>query len=165
MKKSNVLKVVVCLAAMIFGCIFMAENGADIAKAAEYEDIKPVAINSSTFPDPNFRAYVSGEFDRDKDGTLSRDEIVYARNIWADGNQNIIIKPLSRDVVESGVLDECCLLNLEIHKSFARISSALLLKQISEVLNLNLSKSPTRFETTWDSVENILIVNVKGGQK
>ena len=85
MKKSNVLKVVVCLAAMIFGCILMAENRAYIAKAAEYEDIKPVAINSSTFPDPNFRAYVSGEFDRDKDGTLSRDEIVYARNIWADG--------------------------------------------------------------------------------
>ena len=92
-------------------------------------------------------------------------DFAYKVQVGIDDNQNIIIKPLSRDVVESGVLDECCLLNLEIHKSFARISSALLLKQISEVLNLNLSKSPTRFETTWDSVENILIVNVKGGQK
>ena len=92
-------------------------------------------------------------------------DFAYKVQVGIDDNQNIIIKPLSRDVVESGVLDECCLLNLEIHKSFARISSALLLKQISEALNLTLSKSPTRFETTWDSVENILIVNVKGGQK
>ena len=92
-------------------------------------------------------------------------DFAYKVQVGIDDNQNIIIKPLSRDVVESGVLDECCLLNLEIHKSFARISSALLLKQISEALNLTLSKSPTRFETTWDSVENILIVNTKGGAK
>ena len=92
-------------------------------------------------------------------------DFAYKVQVGIDENQNIIIKPLSRDVVESGALDECCLLNLEIHKSFARISSALLLKQISEVLNLTLSKTPIRFETNWDSVENILIVNVKGGAK
>ena len=92
-------------------------------------------------------------------------DFAYKVQVGIDENQNIIIKPLSRDVVESGALDECCLLNLEIHKSFARISSALLLKQISEVLNLALSKTPIRFETNWDSVENILIVNVKGGAK
>ena len=92
-------------------------------------------------------------------------DFAYKVQVGIDDNQNIIIKPLSRDVVESGALDECCLLNLEMHKSFARISSALLLKQISEVLNLTLSKTPIRFETNWDSVENILIINVKGGAK
>ena len=92
-------------------------------------------------------------------------DFAYKVQVGIDDNGNIIIKPLSRDVVESGALDECCLLNLEIHKSFARISSALLLKQISEALNLTLSKTPIRFETNWDSVENILIINVKGGAK
>ena len=92
-------------------------------------------------------------------------DFAYKVQVGIDENKNIIIKPLSRDVVESGVLDECCLLNLEIHKSFARISSALLLKQIAEELGLTLSKTPTQFITNWDSVENILIINVQGGQK
>ena len=92
-------------------------------------------------------------------------DFAYRVQVGLDDNGNIIIKPLSREVVESGVLDECCLLKLEIHKSFARISSALLLKQISEALDLTLTKSPIQFPTNWDSVENILIVNVKGGAK
>ena len=92
-------------------------------------------------------------------------DFAYRVQVGLDDNGNIIIKPLSREVVESGVLDECCLLKLEIHKSFARISSALLLKQISEALGITLSKTPTQFQTNWDSVENILIINVKGGAK
>ena len=56
--------------------------------ARDLAPITPVKITSSTFPDPNFRAYVSGEFDRNKDGTLDTQEIIYARNIWAD-NMNI----------------------------------------------------------------------------
>ena len=92
-------------------------------------------------------------------------DFAYRVQVGLEDNGNIIIKPLTREVVESGVLDECCLLKLEIHKSFARISSALLLKQISEALGLTLTKTPTQFPTTWDSVENILIVNTKGGIK
>lgn len=92
-------------------------------------------------------------------------DFAYRVQVGLEDNGNIIIKPLTREVVESGVLDECCLLKLEIHKSFARISSALLLKQISEALGLTLTKTPTQFPTTWDSVENILIVNTKRGIK
>ena len=92
-------------------------------------------------------------------------DFAYRVQVGLDDDGNIIIKPLSREVVESGVLDECCLLKLEMHKSFARISSALLLKQISEALGLTLTKTPIQFQTSWDSVENILIVNVKGGAK
>ena len=92
-------------------------------------------------------------------------DFAYRVQVGLDDNQNIIIKPLTRDVVESGALDECCLLKIEFHKSFARISSASLLKQISETLNLALTKSPTQFMTSWDSVENILVIDIKGGQK
>ena len=92
-------------------------------------------------------------------------DFAYKVQVGMDEEKNIIIKPLAKDVVESGVLDECCLLKLEMHKSFARISSAVLLKQIGEELKLTLSKTPIQFETKWDSVENILIINTKGGQK
>jgi len=92
-------------------------------------------------------------------------DFAYKVQVGIDDDKSILIKPLSKDVVESGVLDECCLLKLETHKSFARISSTLLMKQISEELGITLSKTPIQFETKWDSVENILVINTKGGQK
>ena len=78
---------------------------------------------------------------------------------------NIIIKPVSKNEVENGELDESRLLKLERRKSFARISSSLLMRQISDELKLTLSKVPVRFETYWDNSENVLVINVKGGQK
>lgn len=92
-------------------------------------------------------------------------DFAYKVQVGIDDDKSILIKPLSKDVVESGVLDECCLLKLETHKSFARISSTLLMKQISEELGIVLSKTPIQFETKWDSVENVLVINTKGGQK
>ncbi len=85
-------------------------------------------------------------------------DFAYRVQVGMDDNGDVIVKPLSKEVVESGVLDECCLLKLEFHKSFARISSTSLLKQISSELNITLSKTPIQFETTWDSVENVLII-------
>ena len=78
---------------------------------------------------------------------------------------NIVIQPLTKAVVESGDLDESCLLKLERHKSFARISSTSLMKQISEVVGVTLSKTPVQYETSWDSVANVLTILVKEGQK
>ncbi len=92
-------------------------------------------------------------------------DFAYKVQVGIDDDKSILIKPLSKDVVESGVLDECCLLKLETHKSFARISSTLLMKQISEELGITLSKTPIQFETRWDSVENVLVINTIGGQK
>lgn len=80
-------------------------------------------------------------------------------------DKNIVIKPVSKNEVESGTLDESRLLKLERHKSFARISSSILMRQISEVLNLELSKTAIKFETSWDDNENVLVINIKGGQK
>lgn len=55
------------------------------ADAALTDGIQPVKITSSTFPDANFRSYVSSAFDKDKNGTLDAEEILYARNIWCNG--------------------------------------------------------------------------------
>lgn len=83
--------------------------------------------------------------------------------VGMDDKNNVVIQPLTKEVVESGALDECCLLKIEFHKSFARISSVQLLKQISEVLRIPFTSKPTQFETTWDSVENVL--TIKTGEK
>ena len=88
-------------------------------------------------------------------------DFAYRVQVGMDDKGNIIVKPLTKDVVESGVLDECCLLKLEFHKSFARISSTTLMKQIGEELKLTLSKTPIQFDTDWDSVENILTIKTE----
>ena len=90
-------------------------------------------------------------------------DTAYKVQVGMDDKNNVVIQPLTKEVVESGVLDECCLVKIEFHKSFARISSVQLLKQISEVLRIPFSNKPTQFETTWDSVENVL--TIKTGEK
>ena len=92
-------------------------------------------------------------------------DYAYRVLVGIDDNKNIIIKPVSKNEVESGELDESRLLKLEIHKSFARISNSLLMRQIAEELSLELSKVAVRYETSWDDKENVLVINVKGGAK
>lgn len=92
-------------------------------------------------------------------------EIAHKVQVGLTDDGNIVIQPLTKAFIETGDLDESCLLKIERHKSFARISSVALMKQISEALNLSLSNSPLRFETSWDSKENILTILVKNGEK
>ena len=90
-------------------------------------------------------------------------DTAYKVQVGMDDKNNVVVQPLTKEVVESGALDECCLLKIEFHKSFARISSVQLLKQISEALRIPFTNKPTQFETTWDSVENVL--TIKTGEK
>ena len=85
--------------------------------------------------------------------------------VGMDDNGKIVIQPLSKSVVESGDLDESCLLKLERHKSFARISSTSLMKQIGEAIGVSLSKVPVQYETSWDPEGNVLTILIKEGQK
>ena len=87
-------------------------------------------------------------------------EEAYRVQVGMDDNGNIVIQPLTKAVVESGDLDESCLLKLERNKSFARISSTPLMKQIGEAIGMELSKSAIQFETVWDSEENVLTILV-----
>ena len=87
-------------------------------------------------------------------------EEAYRVQVGLDDNKNIVIQPLTRAVVESGDLDESCLLKLEKNKSFARISSTPLMKQIAEAIGIELSKNAVQFETMWDAKENVLTILV-----
>ena len=92
-------------------------------------------------------------------------EIAHKVQVGLTDDGNVVIQPLTKAFIETGDLDESCLLKIERHKSFARISSVSLMKQISEALNIPLSNSPTQYETTWDSEENILTILIKNGPK
>ena len=66
-------------------------NGSS-GSTATPEKIVPVKINATTFPDPNFRKLISSrDYDRNGDGMLDKDEIIYIRNIYC---QNMGIKSL-----------------------------------------------------------------------
>ena len=91
-------------------------------------------------------------------------EIAHKVQVGLTDDGNIVIQPLTKAFIESGDLDESCLLKIERHKSFARISSVALMKQLGDALNLKLSSSPLRFETSWDSKENVLTILVKEGK-
>ena len=67
---------------MLGSTVYMPGRKADKVYAAK---IKSVKINSTTFPDNKFRAYVKETFDSNNDNTLDSDEILVARNIWCDG--------------------------------------------------------------------------------
>ena len=92
-------------------------------------------------------------------------DIAHKVQVGLSEEGNIVIQPLTKTFIETGNLDESCLLKIERHKSFARISSVTLMKQIGDVLNIELSKSPIQYETSWDSEENILTILVKDGPK
>ncbi len=92
-------------------------------------------------------------------------EIAHKVQVGLTDDGNVVIQPLTKAFIETGDLDESCLLKIERHKSFARISSVSLMKQISEALNITLSNSPMQYETSWDSEENILTILIQNGPK
>ena len=92
-------------------------------------------------------------------------EIAHRVQVGLTDEGNIVIQPLTKLFIESGNLDESCLLKIERHKSFARISSVALMKQIGDALNITLSNTPVQYETSWDSEQNILTILVNNGPK
>ena len=92
-------------------------------------------------------------------------EIAHKVQVGMSDEGNVVMQPLTKAFIETGDLDESCLLKIERHKSFARISSVTLMKQISEALNITLSNSPVQYETTWDSEQNILTILIRNGPK
>ena len=86
-------------------------------------------------------------------------EYAYRVQVGIDSNDNVVIQPLSKERVTRGDLDEYAILQIAIKKTYSRISSTALMKQIGEALSLNLSDKPIKFNTTWDEVENILTIH------
>ena len=88
-------------------------------------------------------------------------EYAYRVQVGMDDHGNIVIQPLSKERVLRGDLDEYAIQQISIKKTYSRISSTSLMKNIANALDITLSEKPMKFETTWDDVENILTVHTR----
>ena len=86
-------------------------------------------------------------------------EYAYRIQIGMDDNKNVVIRPLTKEKVQSGDLDEYAIYQISVKKTYARVSSTGLMKKIADALKLELSEKPVKFETTWDEKENILTIH------
>ena len=64
--------------------------------------------------------------------------------------RQLIIIPLTRDQIEKGIYDEGSLLKIQIEKSFTKISSVELMRNIASLLNLELEKTGTKYPARWN---------------
>ena len=86
----------------------------------------------------------------------------YRVQVGMDESGRLLIVPISKEKAESGVYDEYALLPFEVRKSFSRINSASLMRQIASAFGLKLDgKNPIKRTTAWDPKANILYVNMK----
>lgn len=77
-----------------------------------------------------------------------------------DETGHLLIVPVSKEKAESGIYDEYALLPYEVRRSFSRINSASLLRQIESAYGMKFGKEPKKFRTTWDEKKNILSVDL-----
>lgn len=85
-------------------------------------------------------------------------EYAYRVQVGIDENKNILIQPINKEKVLRGDMDEYSLLKIAVKKTYSRISSTEIMKQLGDVLNLDYSEEPLKFETYWDEPNNVLII-------
>lgn len=89
----------------------------------------------------------------------------YRVMVGIDDNNNIIIAPLDKDRVLRGDLKEEQLQKISSKKTYSRISSSSLMRQIGSRLNIAFSSTPIKCETRWDDNNNVLILKIKEENK
>ena len=86
-------------------------------------------------------------------------QYAYRVQVGIDENNNVVIKPLQKERVLTGDIGEYTLYKICMNKSYSRISSVDLMKNISSILGIKLDKKvPVKFKTRWDESENVLII-------
>lgn len=89
----------------------------------------------------------------------------YRVMVGIDDENNIILAPLDKDRVLRGDLKEEQLQKISSKKTYSRISSSSLMKQIGSRLNIAFSSTPIKCETRWDDNNNVLILKIKEENK
>lgn len=88
----------------------------------------------------------------------------YSALLGVDESNNIILKPLSLDETESPKYKDAVLLKVNVFNSFVRLGNTANMKTISELLDVDLTKSGLKFGTYWSDNENALVVETGGGK-
>ena len=88
----------------------------------------------------------------------------YKVQVGIDDNKNVVIKPLSKNQVERGDIPNDTIFDYQVKKSYSRICSSALMKDIASSCSLTLSKEPLKIKTEWKSSDGLLIIetNMKG---
>ena len=89
----------------------------------------------------------------------------YRVMVGIDDDSNIILAPLDKDRVLRGDLKEEQLQKISSKKTYSRISSSSLMRQIGSRLNIAFSSTPIKCETRWDDNNNVLILKIKEENK
>lgn len=89
----------------------------------------------------------------------------YKAQIGIDENDNIIISPISKDRYLIGDLNDSSLFGVQVTKSYVRINSKELMKELSDNLHLTLSNEGTKFITNYDELEGYLIIHTSKGEE
>ena len=99
--------------------------------------------------------------------TIAMNKFVTAYRVMVgiDDDNNIILAPLDKDRVLRGDLKEEQLQKISSKKTYSRISSSSLMKQIGSRLNIAFSSTPIKCETRWDDNNNVLILKIKEENK
>ena len=99
--------------------------------------------------------------------TVAMNKFVTAYRVMVgiDDENNIILAPLDKDRVLRGDLKEEQLQKISSKKTYSRISSSSLMKQIGSRLNIAFSSTPIKCETRWDDNNNVLILKIKEENK
>ena len=99
--------------------------------------------------------------------TVAMNKFVTAYRVMVgiDDDNNIILAPLDKDRVLRGDLKEEQLQKISSKKTYSRISSSSLMKQIGSRLNIAFTSTPIKCETRWDDNNNVLILKIKEENK
>jgi hypothetical protein len=89
----------------------------------------------------------------------------YKAQVGINEQGDLVIEPLSKERVLRGDLDEYALQDLSIKKSYCRIASSSLMRQLMEKTGLTLTKTAQGFPSEWDEAHNLLCVHLHQGGK
>jgi len=92
-------------------------------------------------------------------------QYAYKVQVGVDEEGNIAVASLSKERVLRGDLDEYALQNISYRKSYSRICSTELMRQIAEETGLVLTETAQSFETSWNDRDNIMIIRLKKEDK
>jgi hypothetical protein len=81
-----------------------------------------------------------------------------------DKTHKIAIKPLTKAEAMSQAIPDNKKYKITIRSSYARITNKAFMEEIMTLSGLNLLDESIKYPATWDNKEQILIVDLKGGQ-
>jgi hypothetical protein len=78
--------------------------------------------------------------------------------------QKIAIKPLSKAEAMSHAIPDNKKYKITIRSSYARITNKGFMEEIMALSGLNLSEESIKYPAIWDNKEQLLVIDLKGGQ-